>query len=189
MQYKLSFLVLPLVLSCKKNAPPTERPFQPFDHTINELYLWAKEPWRATDTSNNSMASVCATIRDTVGYYQGEPTLSITEGGCYDSWPTEDKHVYTIRYMPELPLLDTAVIFKYGSLYCSINPALRNELLFEVVDTTVGKVYSHIYSRGSVAIQLSATVRRPNNDSLMAAYNYYLKKIHLAPKIFYRLGG
>ena len=191
---KLSIACLLLITwaSCKKTATPEKRPFQEWDHDITNIYAHAISPWKAGDTTGNYIGDLLFAILDTIRH-ENDTSFDLIDhdAGFWSTWsPGEDPHIYSIRYMLEIPLIDTAGGYvDYESIRCPINPALAGQEIFEVIDTTVHKVYSKIFARRHVSMYLKATVQPPNISRIVAAYNYYVQKIHTAPLYGWRIGG
>ena len=179
-------------LSCtKKEIPPEERPFRQWDRDITNIYAHAASPWKASDTTGNYIGDLLFGITDTLGR-SSDTTFRINSygAGYWSTWGGgEDKHIYSIRYIPDVPLIDSGGYTDYEAIRCPMNPALAGQEIFEVVDTTIGKVYSKIYARKHVTIYLKTTVAPIDPAALRKAYNYYFQKIHATPLYGYRIGG
>lgn len=174
--------------SCKKAVAPYVRPFKELDYDITNIYASTFGEWKDIDTGKNISDLLFATI-DSFKYVND--TLAVLDdhaAGCYSTWfPSSDKHVYSIRYIPDVPLIDSGGYADTGFVRCPINPALSGKELFEVVDTTVGKVYSKIFARRNVFIKAGAPLQSPNLRSIIIAYNHYFQKFHTVPIYVFRI--
>jgi hypothetical protein len=184
-------LLLSFLCCTKKEIPPDQRPFLQWDRDITNIYAHAASPWRAGDTTGNYISDLSFGITDTLGR-SSDTTFRINSygAGYWSTWGGgEDKHIYSIRYIPDVPLIDSGGYTDYEAIRCPMNPALAGQEIFEVVDTTLGKVYSKIYARKHVTLYLKTTAQPIDPSALRKAYNYYFQKIHATPLYGYRIGG
>jgi hypothetical protein len=190
MKKYLTCLSWVVAVSCSKPDIPAQRPFKEWDRDITNIYAHAISPWKASDTTGNYISDLLFGITYTLGR-SSDTTFRINSygAGYWSTWGTGgDKHIYSIRYIPDIPLIDSGGYVDYESIRCPMNPALAGQEIFEVVDTTIGKVYSKIYARKHVTLYLKTTAQPIDQAALRKAYNYYFEKIHAIPLYVHRIG-